>query len=124
MDNPGFGGPFLYSGVFDTTRTLDLVGIDDPWSWKNTDGIERLSWELFPNDEDAQLAFQEDNSESWCHYVIDYLEEGLKRKLRKMYDWVSIIDSFPENARTMCFLKGPSREERKSIELIEYMEVD
>lgn len=118
MQNPGFGGPCLYRARLGTSCVLNLIDDSDHQA------IERLATEL----EEIVDGFDPERFVArmvgnYAHSVID---DGLRKEWRsallRRYDWISIMDSFPEDAVSMCRLSKLSAEERAGVELVEMFE--
>jgi len=120
MDNPGFGGPCLYRGSFSEKRVLDLVGMyeSQTYAWSKHDALVELADALFENEDDF-IDFMDDHQGDYIHEVIDNLDSELIEILSDSYDWVRIVDSYPEGAITRCRLTELSEAERRRIKLVE-----
>jgi hypothetical protein len=110
VDNPGFGGDSLFSGVFSASGILDLRLGAYPDQWSNRDAIRHLAFQEFDQD------WLENVEDSYLHEVLDRTE--VRGVLSQKYIWVIIYDSFPEGAETWQRLRDLTSKEENSIRKI------
>ena len=112
-----FGGPCLYSGRFSDRHVLDLVGLSQAYEDNFGQEIAHLASELADNDEELyDDLIGRFGQWEYSHEVIDQeLTQKELSFLTKQYDWIVIVDSYPENAITWFRLSPIPEKERRSI---------
>jgi hypothetical protein len=103
LDNPGFGGHFLYRTETDASHVLDLRGQK---AWR------RLAEELLDDEEYVEKSqhssAHELSSDLRGGYAYVYqtweTESAIWDALARGYDWIVYDDDYPAGCETWCYL--------------------